>query len=113
MRIEHIRQRLRAHDAKPVHEHRVLRLWSQALPYDQGRNRPEDFFPLSLRAALPALAADLAGLARPRAEHPGEDGSARLLVELADGRTVESVLLPRDGCASPPRWAARWAACSA
>jgi 23S rRNA (adenine2503-C2)-methyltransferase len=31
------------------------------------------------------------------AEHPGEDGSARLLVALADGQTVESVLLPRDG----------------
>ena len=97
MRIEHIRQRLRAHDAKPVHEYRVLRLWSQALPYDRGRNRPEDFFPAPLRAALPALAAELAGLARLRAEHPGEDGSARLLVELADGRTVESVLLPRGG----------------
>jgi 23S rRNA (adenine2503-C2)-methyltransferase len=29
--------------------------------------------------------------------HPGQDGSARLLVGLADGQTVESVLLPRDG----------------
>jgi len=28
---------------------------------------------------------------------PGEDGSARLLVELADGQTMEIVLLPRDG----------------
>jgi 23S rRNA (adenine2503-C2)-methyltransferase len=35
-------------------------------------------------------------LARVRSEHPGEDGT-RLLVELADGQTVESVLLPRDG----------------
>jgi 23S rRNA (adenine2503-C2)-methyltransferase len=41
--------------------------------------------------------AELDGLARLRSEHPGEDGSARLLVELADGQTVESVLLPRDG----------------
>jgi 23S rRNA (adenine2503-C2)-methyltransferase len=65
-----------------------------------------------LRNALPALAAELAGLARVRSEHPGEDGS-RLLVELADGQTVESVLLPRDGCASRPRLAARWAAPSA
>ena len=30
------------------------------------------------------------------AQQPGEEG-ARLLVELADGQTVESVLLPRDG----------------
>jgi 23S rRNA (adenine2503-C2)-methyltransferase len=29
--------------------------------------------------------------------HDGEDGSARLLVGLADGQTIESVLLPRDG----------------
>ncbi|MFZ3290529.1 MAG: RNA methyltransferase, partial [Telluria sp.] len=29
--------------------------------------------------------------------HPGQDGSARLLVGLHDGQSVESVLLPRDG----------------
>jgi 23S rRNA (adenine2503-C2)-methyltransferase len=43
---------------------------------------------------LPAVAEGLAGLARLRSEHPAQDGSARLLVELADGQTVESVLLP-------------------
>jgi 23S rRNA (adenine2503-C2)-methyltransferase len=48
-------------------------------------------------AALPALEAELADLARVRDEHPGEDGSARLLVQLGDRQTVESVLLPRDG----------------
>ena len=97
MRIEQIRQRLRSQAAKPCHEYRLLRLWSQALPYDAGRNRPEDFFPLPLRAALPVLTAELQGLARLRSEHLGKDGSARLLVELADGQTVESVLLPRGG----------------
>ncbi len=97
MRIEHIRQRLREHGAKPIHEYRVLRLWSQALPYDRGRNRPEDFFPLSVRAALPGITGEMANLARLRSEHPGEDGSSRLLVQLVDGQTVESVLLPKDG----------------
>ncbi len=97
MLIADIRQRLRAHGAKPCHEHRVLRLWSQALPQGSGRRRPEDFLPLPVREALPALVAELDGLARLRSEHPGEDGSARLLVELADGQTVESVLLPRNG----------------
>ena len=97
MRIEEIRQRLRAAGAKPVHEQRVLRLWAQALPQDSGRRRPEDFLPLSVREALPALMDEVHGLARLRSEHPGEDGSARLLVDLADGQTVESVLLPRDG----------------
>jgi 23S rRNA (adenine2503-C2)-methyltransferase len=97
MRIETLRQRLRALGARPVHEQRVLRLWSQALPQDSGRRRTEDFLPAALRAGLPQLEAELAGLARLRSGHPGEDGSERLLVELADGQTVESVLLPRDG----------------
>jgi len=52
---------------------------------------------MQLRTALPAITAELKAIARLRSEHAGEDGSARLLVELADGRTVESVLLPRDG----------------
>ena len=97
MRIATIRQRLHALGARPVHERRVLRLWSQALPQDSGRRKTEDFLPAALRTGLPELEADLAGLARLRSAHPGEDGSERLLVELADGQTVESVLLPRDG----------------
>lgn len=97
MRIDDIRQRLRALGAKPIHEQRVLRLWARALPQDSGKRRPEDFLPQEVRHAMPALQADLAALARLRSEHPGEDGSARLLVEMADGQTVESVLLPRGG----------------
>jgi len=97
MRIHDIRERLRAHGALPLHEHRVLRLWANALPQASGKRKPEDFLPLSVREALPALEADLRGLARLQSEHPADDGSARLLVALADGQSVESVLLPRDG----------------
>jgi 23S rRNA (adenine2503-C2)-methyltransferase len=75
MRIEQLRERLRELGAKPGHEQRVLRLWE----------------------GLPALEDELAALARLRSEHPAADGSARLLVELADGQTVESVLLPKGG----------------
>ena len=96
MRIETLRQRLRALGTRPVHEQRVLRLWSQALPQDSGRRKTEDFMPARLRAGMPQLEAELAGLARLRSAHPGEDGSERLLVELNDGQTVESVLPPRD-----------------
>jgi 23S rRNA (adenine2503-C2)-methyltransferase len=96
-RVQHLRERLRACGAGAGHEQRVLRLWVQARPQDSGRRRPEDFLPLALRNAMPAIEAELAGLARLRSQHPGEDGSARLLVQLADGQTVESVLLPRDG----------------
>ena len=97
MNIDTLRQRLRAAGAKPAHEQRVLQLWAHALPPDTGSRWLDNFLPLSLRAALPALRAELAGLARLVSAHPGADGSARLLVELADGQSVESVLLPRDG----------------
>jgi 23S rRNA (adenine2503-C2)-methyltransferase len=97
MLIEHVRQRLRHHGAKPCHEQVVLEGWTRGLPLDSGRRRPEDFLPAQLRAALPALSAELAALASVRSEHVAADGSARLLVGLADGQTVESVLLPRDG----------------
>ncbi|MEP6875129.1 MAG: RNA methyltransferase [Burkholderiales bacterium] len=96
MRIQDLRERLRAHGALPLHEHRVLRLWVNALPQGGGKRKPEDFLPLTVRDALPSIEAELHGLARLHSRHPGEDGSARLLVALADGQTVESVLLPRD-----------------
>ncbi len=97
MRIEHIRQRLRALGAKPIHEQRVLRLWAQALPQDSGKRRPEDFLPQPVREGLDALMAEVMNLATLRSAHPGSDGSERLLVGLQDGQTCESVLLPRDG----------------
>ena len=97
MQLDSIRQRLRALGAQPLHEQRVLRDWMQAAPHDQGRRRAQDFLPRAVRDALPALDLELAGMARLLSSHPGEDGSARLLVGLADGQAVESVLLPRDG----------------
>lgn len=97
MRLEEVRQRLAAHGAKTVHQDRILRAWSQRRPLDNRFSKAEDFLPKAVREALPALQAELEGLVRLRSEHPGEDGSARLLVELGDGQTVESVLLPRDG----------------
>ncbi|HSI54271.1 MAG TPA: RNA methyltransferase, partial [Ramlibacter sp.] len=90
-------ERLRAAGARPVHERRVLRLWSQALPQDSGRRKVEDFLPLSLRDALPGIVSDLEGLASIASRHPAQDGSMRLLVRMADGQTCESVLLPRGG----------------
>jgi 23S rRNA (adenine2503-C2)-methyltransferase len=95
MRIGQLRQRLRAAGAKPCHEERLLRAWIQARPLDDVKIAHAP--PQRVRDVLPTLAANLQALARVRAEHASEDGSARLLVELADGQTVESVLLPRDG----------------
>ena len=79
----------------------MLRAWTEGRALNAIRRRPEAFLPASVRAALPVLHAELAALARIASEHPGRDGSSRLLVALADGQSVESVLLPRDVlCAS-------------
>lgn len=50
-----------------------------------------------MRDVLPAIEAELDGLARLAGEYPAGEGVARLLVELHDGQRVESVLLPRGG----------------
>ena len=97
MRIAQLRQHLLDLGAKPCHEDRLLRGWSQACSYDRKHSPAETFFPLALRNELPAIEAELNGLARLRREHPAGEGVARLLVELADGQMVESVLLPRGG----------------
>ena len=97
MRLIDLQHRLRSLGARPIHEQHLLRRWLQARPLDGGRHAAEDFLPQALRNELPALTGLLAGLARLRSEHPAPDGSARLLVDLADGQSVESTLLPRDG----------------
>lgn len=97
MQLDTLRQALDAHGASPSHAARVLRLWALALPQTHGKRAIENFLPASLRAALPSIEAQLDGIARLGSVHPAADGSERLLVELADGQTVESVLLPRDG----------------
>ncbi|WP_295467081.1 RNA methyltransferase [uncultured Pseudomonas sp.] len=99
MRISDVVQLLADAGAKPKHSARILRAWCQGLPLDTGtrRQQAENFLPLEVRKAIPALTERLEGLARVTSEHPGADGSARMLVTLADGQAVESVLLPRDG----------------
>ncbi|MBI4937867.1 MAG: RNA methyltransferase [Nitrosomonadales bacterium] len=97
MRISQLSQRLRDLGAKPCHEDRLLRGWSRVCSYDRKHSPAGTFFPLALRDALPAIEAELDGLARLRGEYPADDEIARLLVELHDGQMVESVLLPRGG----------------
>lgn len=96
MRIDDLRQRLRALGAKPRHEQSVLRRWANALPIAE-RSPREGIRPQPLAEALPGIEAELLGLATLRSAHPGEDHSERLLVALPGGDTVESVLLPRGG----------------
>lgn len=99
MRVRDVREDFRALGAKSRHEARLLRSWAQATPLDAPISAGSSLatFPNAVTAALPELEAKFAGLARVRERHDGADGSARLLVELADGRTVETVLLLKDG----------------
>jgi 23S rRNA (adenine2503-C2)-methyltransferase len=99
MRIQDIHQLLAEIGAKPVHIGRITRAWLQGLALDAGtrHQKTEDFLPMSVRNGLPAVGEAIGRLVQLRSEHPGGDGSARLLVELADGQMAESVLLPRDG----------------
>ena len=97
MDIPQLRARLQGLGANAEHQRHVLTRWLQAQPQDSGKRRLQAFMPLALRQALPALQAELTGLARLVSEHPGEDGSARLLVALHDGQMVEAVRLPRAG----------------
>lgn len=96
MTIDEIRQTLRAAGAGPGHERRVLQAWLSGLPLD-ARTTPDRAFSRGLRRILPELELRLRTLGTVDSEHRAGDGSVRLLVRLADGQTVESVLLPRDG----------------
>lgn len=98
MRLADLDLRLADLGALPVHRDRVVRAWLAGRPLDAGSRRQQAAhqLPLALRNGLPQLTRDLDHLARLRSEHAGMDG-ARLLVDLADGQMVESVLLPRDG----------------
>ena len=96
MRLSDIRRQLADLGAAPVHQQRLLRPWVQALPLESAKKPLQTFLPKAVFQALPELLAQWEGLARLHSVHPGEDGE-RLLVALASGQTVESVLLPRGG----------------
>jgi 23S rRNA (adenine2503-C2)-methyltransferase len=97
MHIADLRRQLSDRGARPDHVDRVLRRWLQGLAQDSRHRRVGDFLGKAVRDELPALLASWSGLARLVEQHPGEDGSARLLVALHDGQSIESVLLPRGG----------------
>ena len=76
MRLSHLRQRLRKLGAKPCHEDRLLRGWSQACSYDKAHSPAENFFPLALRNELEAIEAELSELARLHGEYPAAEGGS-------------------------------------
>jgi 23S rRNA (adenine2503-C2)-methyltransferase len=97
MQLHDITDRLTMLGAQTQHTERILRHWVQARPQDGGRSKNAHFLPAAVREELPTLWAQLHSLVNLRSSHPGADGSARLLLGLNDGQTVETVLLPRGG----------------
>jgi 23S rRNA (adenine2503-C2)-methyltransferase len=95
MDVRTLHERWIAAGARPCHVRVLLRDWTHGLA--PGRSARPGQLPRAVHDALPAIAADLAGLARLQSAHASADGSVRVLVALADGQTVETVLLPRDG----------------
>ena len=95
--LAELRAALRAAGARPRHETLMLRAWVRGLALDAFASSEDSRLPLKLRAALPQLAARFDSLVSVVAEHVGADASRRLLLKLADGRTIDSVLLPGDG----------------
>jgi 23S rRNA (adenine2503-C2)-methyltransferase len=97
MRIDEVREQLRGHGAREPHVVHLLRQWIETRPLGSGGRKPADFLPLRLREALPAVQRSLDDIARVSSSHPARDGSTRLLMALADGQSIETVLLPREG----------------
>jgi 23S rRNA (adenine2503-C2)-methyltransferase len=96
-RISEFRQRLAAAGAGPRHATLLLRAFARGLPLKDCATRRDASFPARLLRALPELQQAVDGLLTLASRHPAADGSARLLVNLADGQPVETVLLPPHG----------------
>jgi 23S rRNA (adenine2503-C2)-methyltransferase len=97
MDIDTLRRRLCDLGARPPHLGAIERAWLSGRPLTADSLPQMHRPPAAVCAELPALAAELADLAQLRSQHVGADGSVRLLLDLADGQMIESVLLPRDG----------------
>ena len=95
--MHELRELLKEAGAKPRHVALVLRAWVRGLALDAFTRREDAQLPARLRAVLPEVEARFAALVGVRSEHRGADGSARLLLALRSGQTIESVLLPGDG----------------
>jgi len=81
--------------ARPIHERRMLRAWLATRSLRSALETRRERAPARLLERCAELERELGALVRGVEEHPSADGSVRLLLELADGQKIESVLLPR------------------
>lgn len=76
---------------------RLLGAWLAGTPLGRAHGSRGPQPSRALLAGLEGLQGDLDGLVRELERHPADDGSARLLLALRSGATVEAVELPREG----------------
>ncbi|MDZ4773525.1 MAG: RNA methyltransferase [Planctomycetota bacterium] len=95
--MQRVLELIRTAGAEPCHETRLLRTWLAGKPLVEATKARDLQLKKSLIEALPAIEAELRAIVRVETEHAGADGSLRFVLALADDKTVESVLLPRDG----------------
>lgn len=83
--------------AKPVHVEHATRAWLSGRSLVEHAEPDRRRLPAAARALLGEVERELAACARVAQAEDSGDGARRLLIELADGRRVESVILPGDG----------------
>ena len=83
--------------ARPTHVRRLLGAWIGGRALADAPAPPSALPSRALAEALPALQAELDGMAVEIERHGAPDGSSRRLLRLRSGRTVECVDLPREG----------------
>ncbi len=99
--MESLVRKLREAGAKPAHERRLIANWLAGRVLDARTGRSDAELSESLAREIPAIAAELDAVASVASVHAGEDASERLLVSLADARSIETVRLPSSSlCAS-------------
>ncbi|MCK6444920.1 MAG: RNA methyltransferase [Planctomycetes bacterium] len=95
MSLERALERARELGASGRAERRLVTAWLAGRQLSTAADTPREALPKRLLAALDELETELARIATVVSAHPSADGALRWLVALADGATIETVLLPK------------------
>ena len=96
MTLDSLHQKLLSLGAKPIHYGYFYRALFGIVPWPEA---DDPKFPKAMREALAAIQSELNQVLTVVRELKGEEeeASLKLLFQLSDGHTIESVLLPREG----------------
>ena len=90
--LSYFTDKMTALGASPNHIHRVYRAW---LGLGSWEAKSDCRYPAALEKEIPAIRRELEGLSRVLPVQSAQAETVKLVVGLADGECVESVLLPR------------------